>query len=90
MNKKTLAGLALGAAMIILLGGMITGSTWQDDGGMKDIPFGPSDDVPFEDTLNFAIFEEYGAILMIVTLMLFGAIIGAACIAKEEEDNDSN
>lgn len=90
MKRKVLVGIALGAALLVIMGGMILDTNWTDEEEMQSIPFAPSDDVNFEDTLNFAIFETYGPLILVVTLMLFGAIIGAACISKEEEDNDSN
>lgn len=89
MKRNVLVGIALGAALLVVFGGMIIDTQWtEEDAQPESIPFNDSDN--FEDSLNFALFEEYGPLLMVVTLMLFGAIIGAACISKEEEDDDSN
>lgn len=91
MKRKALVGMALGLALVVVMGGMIIDTQWPNtDDGMHSIEFSPSDDVPFEETLNFALFETYGPLLIVVTLMLFGAIIGAACISREEDDDDSD
>ncbi len=77
--------------LAVILCGMIYDTEWKDtDDGMHSVPFAPSEDVDFDDTLNFALFETYGPVLIVVTLMLFGAIIGAACISREDDDDDSN
>jgi len=92
MKGKTALGIAIGIAAVVMLGGMVISTDWNEDPNMGDspteIPFHPSEDYPFEDTLNYAIFETYGPVLIVVTLLLFGAIIGAAAIAKEEEEEE--
>lgn len=90
MKRKALVGIALCLTLVVVMGGMIVDTEWNADDGMQSIDFMPSDAVPFDETLNYALFETYGPMLMVVTLMLFGAIIGAACISKEEEDDDSD
>lgn len=91
MKRKSIVGIALGVAMIAILGGMIMDTSWDDEDGMQSIDYnGSQTEGAFSDTLNYALFEEYGPVLIIVTLMLFGAIIGAATVAKEEDDNDSD
>ena len=91
MKGKTVVALALGAAMVMMLGFMVLSTDWQDDSGdaldeMHRIPFMPSEDVDFKDTLNYAMFETYGPVIMVVTLLLFGAIIGGAAISREDDD----
>jgi NADH:ubiquinone oxidoreductase subunit 6 (subunit J) len=86
MKGKTAAALVMGIAMIGMLGGMVLSTDWHDDEGMNSIPFAPSDDVDFTDTLNFALFETYGPVMLVVSLLLFGAIIGSAAISQEEEE----
>lgn len=88
MKKQVIVGLVLGVALVAILGGMIIDSEFNDDDGMGSVPYTPSDDVDFEDTLNYAFFEEYGPVLLIVALLLFGAIIGGACISREEDDEE--
>lgn len=93
MKKKTIVGLALGVALLAVLGATIIDNNWgvgDDRNQIEYTPPGEDDTYTFEETLNYALFEEYGPLLLVVTLMLFGAIIGAACISKEEEDDDSN
>jgi len=42
-------------------------------------------------SLNYALFEKYGPLLLILALLMFGAMIGGVCIAREEgEHNDTD
>lgn len=93
MKRKTIVGVVLAAAMVVMLGAMIIDmdTDKMNDDGMESIDYnGSNTEGAFSDTLNYALFEEYGPVLIIVTLMLFGAIIGAATIAKEEEDDEDD
>jgi len=92
MNRKTALGIALGIAMVVMLGGMVLSTNWAEDTNMgdspTDIPFSPSPGHDFKDTLNYAVFETYGPVLIVVTMLLFGAIIGAAAISKEDVEEE--
>jgi len=39
-------------------------------------------------SLNYALFEQYGPLLLILALLMFGAMIGGVCIAREESEHD--
>jgi NADH:ubiquinone oxidoreductase subunit 6 (subunit J) len=39
-------------------------------------------------SLNYALFEKYGPLLLILALLMFGAMIGGVCIAREEVESD--
>jgi len=41
-----------------------------------------------ENSLNFALFEGYGPLMLILALLMFGAMIGGVCIAREESEHD--
>lgn len=44
-----------------------------------------------EDSLEYSIFEKYGVVLIPLAVLMFGAMVGGVCIAREEvEDNGSN
>ena len=94
MKKKTIFGIALGVAMVVVLGGMVLSTNWSEDTGMGDTPeevkFFPDDVYEFDPSnyLPFAMFETYGPLMLVVTLLLFGAIIGSAALAKEEEEEE--
>ena len=86
MKIKKMAGLVIGIAMVAMLGGMVVTTDWHDEGTINDIPYAPSEDVDFSETLNYALFETYGPVMLVVALLLFGAIIGGAAITQEDED----
>ncbi|MCL2031798.1 MAG: hypothetical protein FWG96_00765 [Methanomassiliicoccaceae archaeon] len=39
-------------------------------------------------SLNFALFEKYGPLMLILALLMFGAMIGGVCVAREEVESD--
>jgi len=92
MKGKQALGIAIGIAVVVMLGGMIISQDWNESGELSDtpvdIPFSPGDGVDFKDTLNYAMFETYGPVMLVVTLLLFGAIIGGAAISKDEEEEE--
>ncbi|MDR3205625.1 MAG: hypothetical protein LBT41_00780 [Candidatus Methanoplasma sp.] len=96
MNKRALAGAVTAAALLAVLIGAIVLTEWDDhvtNDSPEDIPF---DNVVDENgdidrgSLNYALFEEYGPLLLIVALLMFGAMVGGICIAKEEVENDDS
>ncbi|MCQ2084782.1 MAG: hypothetical protein MJZ21_01385 [archaeon] len=38
-------------------------------------------------TLNYAVFEQYGPLMLVLAALMFGAMVGGICIAREEDDN---
>ena len=54
-------------------------SIWTEDGELK------------EESLAYTIFEKYGVVLLPLAILMFGAMVGGVCIAREEvEKDDSN
>ncbi len=47
-------------------------SIWTEDGKLK------------ENSLAFAVFEEYGLVLVPLALLMFGAMVGGVVISREE------
>jgi NADH:ubiquinone oxidoreductase subunit 6 (subunit J) len=39
-------------------------------------------------SLNYALFENYGPLLLILAVLMFGAMIGGVCMAREESEHD--
>ena len=56
----------------------------------QTIEFDPSEDVENLDhnSLNYQVFEHYGPLLIVLALLMFGAMVGGICIAREEIEND--
>jgi len=86
VDKKMVIGVAIGITMAIMLCGVMLDTEWQTNDEMSEIPYTPDEGTNFEDTLNYAIFETYGPLLLVVGMLLFGAIIGGAAVSQEEED----
>jgi len=94
MNKKSLMiGIAVAGALLVMLSAVALSSEWNEmnDNGPTEIPFTLDEDgALIEGSLNMALFEDHGYVLFILALLLFGAIIGGAYVAKEGDDDDSD
>ena len=83
MNKKAVAvGALLAVAMIFILTMMILSNGWTGD-EITPVPYGPE-----PDGLSWALFETYGPMMVLVSALLFGAIIAGAAIARGEKKED--
>ena len=83
MNKKaTAAGAILAIALIVILGMMILSGGFSDDLGNapESIPYGPE-----PGGLSLTLIDTYGPLMLVVSILLFGAIIGGAAIARGEK-----
>jgi len=96
MNKKMIVGLSVSAFLLAVLALSVVVTDWDDyttNESPESIPF---DGVVSEtgdldpDSLNYALFEKYGPLLLIVALLMFGAMIGGVCIAREEVERDDS
>ena len=95
MNSKVAAGIAV--LVVLMMGAVAVGTDWEElgfdtsDPGEK-VPFHPSDSDNAmdyrENSLNGVLFEKYGAIMLVVGALMFGAMIAGVCISREEEDSD--
>jgi NADH:ubiquinone oxidoreductase subunit 6 (subunit J) len=94
MNKKIAIGICVSAMLLTVLAASVIATNW-DDRGMNDSPgsidftgevdaYGDMD----PNSLNYALFERYGPLLLILAVLMFGAMIGGICIAREEVDHD--
>ena len=92
MNRKI--GAVLGIAVVLMFGAMIVGTDWKEiDAGYggdvpdEGIPFSPADEND-NNCINSLLFEQYGAILLVLGILMFGAMIAGVCLSREEEDTD--
>lgn len=104
MNKHIAIG-AVSAVVLcaVLLFGAF-GSDWfqgqsdnvaYDDEGNpvpQPVPFDPdtSSGAVSTDSLNYVVFEKYGPLLVVLAVLMFGAIVGGVCIAREETEKDDD
>ena len=95
MNSKAAAGIAV--LVVLMMGAIAIGVDWEElgydtsDPG-DSIPFRPDDGENVDDfretSLNGVLFEKYGAIMLVIGALMFGAMIAGVCISREEEDSD--
>ena len=103
MNKKVAIGIFAAAALLAVLALSVVATDWGNfvsNDSPQSIDFvGTVDDdgKPIMDadgnytSLNFALFEQYGPLMLILALLMFGAMIGGVCVAREEgEHNDTD
>ena len=97
MTKRKMIGVVVAALALIVLTVAVFATGW---GGLvenespENLPtFDPYDTNGeiMEDSLTFVLFEIYGPLIVLISLIMFGAMVGAICVAKEEvDDDDSN
>ncbi|MDR2866051.1 MAG: hypothetical protein LBV13_01400 [Methanomassiliicoccaceae archaeon] len=95
MNKKAvLPGIAIAAAVVILFSLTAVSGGWfadPNDSEFVNPPYSPDDDGNLqEESIPYQLFENYGPVLLILALLMFGAIIGGVQIAKEDDDDDTD
>ena len=96
MNRKAAALLAV--VMVVAVASIGIFTEWEDLGtgvdyseGVQDnaIPFVPGDDGELApNALNKVLFEKYGAVILVLGIVMFTAMIAGVCVSREEEDND--
>lgn len=95
MNSKIAAGIAV--VVVLMMGAVVIGTNWEylgydtSDPG-EGVQFVPNEDDNVteyrENSLNGVLFEKYGAIMLVVGALMFGAMIAGVCISREEDDSD--
>jgi len=91
MNKRLALGAVVAVALVAVLAVGIYATTWDmPNDEPQSITYDPADDVEELDhnTLNYQIFEHYGPLLIVLALLMFGAMVGGICIAREEIETD--
>ena len=91
MNRKAAAILAITMIAAISAIGIFT--EWNDFGYADDVPeagvpFMPENGVLADNSLNKALFETYGPVIIVLGIVMFTAMIAGVCISREEEDTD--
>ncbi|MCL2142876.1 MAG: hypothetical protein FWH44_01260 [Methanomassiliicoccaceae archaeon] len=93
MNKKTLlAGVAIAAVLMVIFSAVILSDDMDayDDKEPNGVPFTSDGDELDETSLPYVLFEDYGPVLLVLAVLMFGAIIGGAYIAKEDDEDDTD
>ncbi len=85
MSKKTTTALVLAFLLGVALLGTVATVDWGAGDDINSIPFNPVEGDPaFADSLNYALFEDYGAVVIVMGLLMFAAILGGVYLAKED------
>ncbi|MDR1690872.1 MAG: hypothetical protein LBR42_03380 [Candidatus Methanoplasma sp.] len=96
MNKKVAIGIGVSAMLLVVLAASVVATDWNNyvtNESPEGIDFtGVTDETGEMDqnSLNYALFEKYGPLLLILALLMFGAMIGGVCIAREEGEHDDS
>lgn len=91
MNRKKFIGVSIAALLVIAMGVAVVTYDWGFGDEPQEIPFEPADDGTLSiNSLNYQLFEEHGALLLALGILMFGALIGASCVAREEVDEDDS
>jgi len=94
MNKKVAIGVCVAALLLTVLAVSVMETDWDNhvtNDSPQGIDFTGATDASGEmdhNSLNFALFETYGPLLLILALLMFGAMIGGVSIAREEDESD--
>lgn len=88
MNRKTITALVLALLVGVVLVGTAATVDWDAGDTIHNTPFNPpeGDDAALADSLNYALFEEYGPVVMVMGVLMFGAILGGVYLAKEDPE----
>ncbi|MEA4977375.1 MAG: hypothetical protein VB016_02315 [Methanomassiliicoccaceae archaeon] len=97
MSKRTIYGIVTAVIVMVALTFAVFATGWGDivtyDWPQSMPTFNPIDGSGnlLAGSLTYVVFETYGPIVALLALIMFGAMVGAICVAKEEvDDDDSN
>lgn len=89
--KKKAVGAAMAVLVMAVLGSAVLMYDWGFTSDPQEVPFAPAGDGTLSaGSLNFTLFDVYGPLLLILGILMFGAMIGASCVAREEVDEDDS
>ncbi|MDD3398631.1 MAG: hypothetical protein PHW93_03425 [Candidatus Methanomethylophilaceae archaeon] len=86
MSKNKMVALALAVVLFAGLAFMVATTDLSTVGvgdTIHSTPFSGGDNIT--DTLNYAVFETYGPVLLVLATLMFGAIIGGVYLSKEDD-----
>ena len=94
MTKRKLIGGIVAVFALVVLASAVFATGWGDlvenespEGLPTLAPYEGEDEISTE-SLTYVMFETYGPIVGLLSLVMFGAMVGAICVAKEEVDDD--
>ena len=88
MTKRKIIGAAVAVLALTVLASAVFATGWGDlvvnDSPERLPTFNPyeGDDEISIGSLTYVVFETYGPIIALLSLVMFGAMVGAICVAK--------
>ena len=91
-KKAVIPGVAVGLALVLVFSIAALSDDWAFDKSESPsgIEFQPEGGELGTGSIGYVLFEEYGHIMLILALLMFGSIIAGVCISKEDDEHDSN
>ncbi|MCL2785622.1 MAG: hypothetical protein FWD81_00140 [Methanomassiliicoccaceae archaeon] len=93
MDKRALVpSVVLAVAIMAIFSAAAFSGDWFRDYNAEELhpqEFAPGPDGLSKDSINYMLFEEFGPILIVLALLMFGSIIGGVYIAKEDEEEET-
>ena len=91
IKKAVIPGVALAVALVLVFSVAAVSDDWaiDKDAEMEKWEFQPEGGTLSDNSVNHILFEEYGPILLMLALLMFGSIIGGVYISKEDDEDDS-
>ncbi len=85
MNKRVAVGVIAASILLAVLCFVIFASDWSAFSPTPGpVPFDPSPGGVDPGTLNYVLFEQYGLLLLVLGILMFGAMVGGIVVAREE------
>jgi len=95
MDKRSLIpSVILAVSVMVMFSAAAFSSDWFLDYNAEELheqQYFPDPDTGelSKESINYELFEEYGPILLVLALLMFGSIIGGVYIAKEDDIADT-
>ena len=91
MNKRNIVCGIIAIAIVCGIAASTISYDWDMKDGAQPIPFGLNEDGTLaENSINYAMFEVWGPILLVLGTLMFGAIIAGVCISRDEEAKEED
>lgn len=90
--KRKVSGIILACAMVALMVSAVATYEWgYEDTAPVGVDVGTDDSgVLQENSIAHVIFEKNGALIFVLAILMFSAMIGGVCISREEVDTDDS
>ena len=89
MNKRIAIGVVVSVVLLGVLCYVIFASDWSwFNDTPSPVPYDPEPGHVDPGSLNYVLFEQYGPLLIVLAILMFGAMVGGIVVAREEIERD--